>query len=114
MTGFSRDRDADTRQCVYCGKLIRRSLRQCPYCREAQSDVHSPAAAPPRVVSGGQFRSGLLLMLMSAVIHYFTAGYSTMALPVQINSAIATYLVPLLFLSGLALTLYNVYLRIKA
>jgi len=99
---------------MYCGKHMRRNLTQCPYCREAQSEVRAPAAAPQRVVSGGQFRSGLLLMFMSAVIHYFAGGYSTMALPVQINSAVSTYLVPLLFLSGLALTLYNVYLRVRA
>jgi hypothetical protein len=53
-------------------------------------------------------------MLMSAVIHYFAGGYSTMALPIQINSAMTTYVVPILVICGLALTLYGVFLRVKA
>jgi hypothetical protein len=112
MTGFSRNPNADMRQCMYCGKHIRRDLTQCPYCREMQSEVR--LAAPFRTAKGSQFRSGLLLMLMSAVIHYFAGGYSPIALPVPINSAAATHLAPLLFLSGLALTLYGVFLRVRA
>ena len=113
MSGFSRNRDAEMRQCIYCGKLIRRNLRQCPYCREAQSEVRAPAAARQQAGSGGRFRSGLLLMLMAAVIQYFASGYSPMALPNQISSPAITYLVPLLFLSGLGLTLYGVFLRVR-
>jgi len=52
-------------------------------------------------------------MLLSAVIHYFAGGYGTMDLPVPINPAAATYLAPLLFLSGLGLTLYGVLLRVR-
>jgi hypothetical protein len=37
-----------------------------------------------------------------------------MPLPIQINAAVTKYLVPLLFLSGLATTLYGVFLRIRA
>ena len=114
MSGFSRNRDEQVRQCIYCGKQIQRNLKQCPYCREAQSEVPSPASAPRRAGSGSQFRSGLLLMLMSAVIQYFAGGYSPMALPSQITSPPVTYLVPLLFLSGLGLTLYGVFLRVRA
>ena len=114
MTGFSGDRDAGMRQCVYCGKHIRRDLRQCPHCREAQSEVRGPSAAPTRAVSGGQFRSGLLLMLMSAVVQYFAGGYSSMALPPQFSSPATTFFVPLLFVSGLGLTLYGVFLRVRA
>ena len=114
MAGFSQNLTADMRQCIYCGKSIRRSMRQCPYCREAQSEVHSPSAGRPKAGSGGQFRSGLLLILMAAVIHYFAGGYSQMTLPVQISSAVTTYLVPLLFLSGLGVTLYGVLLRVRA
>jgi hypothetical protein len=53
-------------------------------------------------------------MLLAAVCHYFAGGYSPMSLPVQINSAVTTYLVPLLFLSGLGAALYGVFLRIRA
>jgi len=111
MTGFSRNPNADMRQCIYCGKHIRHDLTQCPYCRETQSEVR--LAAPSRTAKGSQFRSGLLLMLMSAVIHYFAGGYGAMDLPIPINSAPATYLAPLLFLSGLGLTLYGVFLRVR-
>ena len=112
MAGFSRDPNADMRQCIYCGKHIRHDLSQCPHCRETQSEVR--LAAPSRTAKGSQFRNGLLLMLMSAVIHYFAGGYSAMELPPQINPAAFTYLVPLLFLSGLSLTLYGVFLRVRA
>jgi hypothetical protein len=112
MTGFSGNPNADMRQCMYCGEHIRRDLSQCPHCREAQSEVR--LAAPSRTAKGGQFRNGLLLMLMSAVIHYFAGGYSALALPVQINPAVTAYLAPLLFLSGLSLTLYGLFLRVRA
>lgn len=102
------------RQCVYCGRHIRRNLKQCPYCREAQSELHTPASAPRRAASGGQFRSGLLLMLMSAVIQYFAGGYSSMALPIQFTAPTTTYFVPFLFLTGLGLTLYAFFLRVRA
>jgi len=111
VMGTPRDPNADTRQCIYCGKLIRRDLPQCPYCRETQSQFR--LAATSRSANGGQFRSGLLLMLLSAVIHYFAGGYFTMELPVPINSAAATYLAPLLFLSGLSMALYGVFLRVR-
>ena len=114
MNGSSRHRDADMRQCVYCGKHIRRDLRQCPHCREAQSEVRGPGAAPARAISGGQFRSGLLLMLMSAVVQYFAGGYSSLALPSQFSSPVTSFFVPLLFVSGLGLTLYGVFLRVRA
>jgi hypothetical protein len=102
------------RQCIYCGKHIRRSLTQCPYCREAQSGVRALAAASPRAARGGQFRSGLLLMLLSAVVHYFAGGYSPMALPAEFSSPVTTFFVPLLFVSGLGLTLYGLFLRVRA
>lgn len=37
-----------------------------------------------------------------------------MELPVSISSAVTAYLVPLLFLSGLGLTLYGLFLRARA
>ena len=114
MTGSSRDRNTDLLQCVYCGKQIRRNLRQCPYCREALLEVPSPAATRQRAGSGGQFRTGLLLMLMSGVVQYFVGGYSAMTFPVPISSAVTTFLVPFLFLSGLGLALYGMFLRVRA
>jgi len=55
-------------------------------------------------------RRGLLYMLLAGVIHYFAAGYSGVALPVAVPSMVTQYLTPILFLCGLSLGLYGVYL----
>lgn len=67
------------------------------------------AAAAP--AGGDGIRRGLLFMLMAAVIGYFASGSSIWTLPVPVPSLLANYLVPLLFLSGLGLSLYGLYLR---
>ena len=60
--------------------------------------IWSPeGAASPKVQTSGHFRSGLLLML-----------------PGQISSPLLTYLVPLLFMSGLAMSLWGFFLRVRA
>jgi hypothetical protein len=53
-------------------------------------------------------------MLLAAVIHFFAGGYSAMELPFPIQPVVTVYLAPLLFLSGLGLTLYGFYLHRKA
>jgi hypothetical protein len=45
-------------------------------------------------------------MLMAAVCYYFAGGYGSFTVPVFISAIVTSYLVPLLFLSGLGLTLY--------
>ena len=103
----------DLRQCIYCGKSIRRGVRQCPYCREAQNEA--PSSVTARVRSQGyQFRTGLLLILMATVAHYFVGGYSPLTLPYEVVFPLATYLIPLLFAAGIAMTLYGVFLRLRA
>jgi len=52
-------------------------------------------------------------MLLAAVIHYFAAGHSAMDVPFPIAPVVTVYLSPLLFLSGLGLTLYGFYSRIS-
>ena len=52
-------------------------------------------------------------MLLAAVIQYFAGGYSALNLPFPIAPLVTTYLAPFLFLSGLGLTLYGLYLRNK-
>lgn len=101
-----------TRQCVHCGKPVRTHLRQCPFCREMIPDVPRPR----RLGSDGgrEIRRGLLYMLMAAVIYYFAGGYSEFKLPLAISPAISTYLSPLLFLSGLGLSLYGVVIRFRS
>jgi hypothetical protein len=112
MSGLSQD--ATMQQCIHCGKLIPRDLRQCPYCREAQAEQRLPAAAPRRIQTQGHFRSGLLLMLVSALVHYFVGGYNPMMLPDEISSPVLTYLAPLLFLTGVAMSLWGFFLRLRA
>jgi hypothetical protein len=61
-------------------------------------------------------RRGLLWMLVAVVIHYFSAGYSPMHLPMPtvITPAVTSYLTSLLFLSGAGLGIYGLYLRARA
>jgi hypothetical protein len=114
MRGSTHTRNAELRQCIYCGKTIRRGLAHCPHCREAQTEVSIPSASPQRSGRGGQFRTGLLLVLMGAVIEYFAGGYSPMTLPDQVRTPMTTYLVPLLFVSGFGVSLYGVFQRLRA
>ncbi len=53
-------------------------------------------------------------MLLAAMIYYLVGGYSAINLPFPIPPAVSVYLSPLLFLSGLGLSIYGVYLRITA
>ena len=101
-----------TRQCVHCGKPVRTHLRQCPFCREMIPEV----PVPRRSGSDGrrEVRRGLLYMLLAAVIYYFAGGYSEIKLPLTIAPAVTTYLSPLLFFSGLGLSLYGVVLRFRS
>lgn len=54
-------------------------------------------------------------MLLAAVVYYFAAGYAKpLQLPVTIQPVVINYLSPLLFLGGLALTLYGLILNAKS
>ena len=97
------------RECPYCGKLVYEKLTQCSYCRETLPEVMGIKAAAP--VGGERIRRGLLFMLMAAVMGYFASSSSGWALPVPVPQLVANYLLPLLFLSGLGLSLYGLYLR---
>ena len=101
------------RQCAFCGKPIDAHLNQCPFCREMVPQVRLSR-------SGGtsgrtQMRQGLLYMLLAGVIYYFGAGYAKpLELPLAVQPAVINYLAPLLFLGGLALALYGVFLKFKS
>jgi len=107
---------ADTQRCAYCGKHMAAHLMQCPYCREAVPQVQMSR----RTSSSGrsQIRRGLLYMLLGAVIHYFAGGYGApvfqIPLPAPVMPLVTQYLTPLLFLGGLAFTLYGLFLKIKS
>jgi hypothetical protein len=103
----------ETRQCVYCGKPIAVTLNRCPFCREAVPQVRLSRSSGAD--GGRQIRRGLLYMLLASVIYYFAGGYAApLWLPVQIVPAVVNYLLPLLFLGGLGLTIYGLYLKVKS
>jgi hypothetical protein len=113
MAHSAQAEESETRGCPYCGKKIRARAERCPFCREAVATgrtVVRPFAAKGRAM----IRRGLLYMLLAGVIHYFAAGYSGVALPIAVPSMVTQYLTPILFLCGLSLGLYGVYLRARS
>jgi len=88
-------------------------LTQCPYCREAVPQVQLTRRTGPD--GKAQMRRGMLYMLLAALIYYFAAGYAApLWLPIQVLPVVVNYLLPLLFLAGLGLTLYGLFLRFKS
>ena len=107
-----------TRECPFCGKTIGDNLTHCSRCREPLPEMpRSFQAAPSRSRatandgSSHTIRRGLLYMFLAAVIGYFASGSSPWMLPVSVPHAVTIYLVPLLFVSGLVLSLYGFYKR---
>ena len=106
---------AGMRQCVYCGKPMQAHLSRCPACREEVPQVKlsaRPAAA--RTGGRGQMRRGFLYMLLAGVIQFFAAGYSGMTLPIAVPPEVTQYLAPAVFLAGLGMLVYGMYLRMKS
>jgi len=103
---------AADRQCPHCGMWLSRILDHCPYCRQGLPELREVAAASKFSVGyRAEVRSGLLCMLLAAVIHYFAGGYSAMILPYFVAPIVTFYLTPLLFLSGLGLIVYSLLTR---
>src|ERR1700704_710910 len=112
MSGFGKQ-STDMRRCVFCGKSMAARLTQCPFCREAVPQVQLSRRTGPD--GRRQIRRGLLYMLLAGVIHYFAGGYSMpIQLPILILPLVTDYLSPLLFLGGLGMTIYGLFLRIKS
>ena len=55
-----------------------------------------------------------MYMLLGAVIYYFAGGFSTFSIPFQLSPWVGEYLAPLVFLGGLGMCLYGVFLRIRS
>jgi hypothetical protein len=106
----------DTQRCAYCGKQMAARLTQCPFCREAVSTVQVSRRSGPD--GNRQMRRGLLYMLLAAVIHYFAGGYGApvflIPLPAPVMPLVTQYLTPLLFLGGLGMAIYGLFLKIKS
>jgi len=100
------------RQCVYCGKAIAQHHSQCPHCREAVPKVRlAPAAAP--AAKRNQMRRGILYMLLALVIHYVALRSDSLNLSFSVNPTVG-YLATMMFLAGLALTLYGLLTKVTA
>ena len=97
---------AGLRQCLHCGRLVPVDLGQCPNCREMLPAVGAGVQAA-RAERPSEIRRGLLAILLSGVVHYFSGGYGALGLPYPINPVITVYLSPMLFLSGLGLVVYG-------
>jgi hypothetical protein len=61
----------------------------------------------------GQFRNGLLLMLLAAGVHYFAGGYGPFTLPGDAGPLVAM-LTPVLFVLGLSVALWSLFQRMRA
>ncbi len=108
----SQGQAAASRPCSYCGKPVPMRMNRCPYCREAVPDVRLSSRAGKD--GRREVRRGLIYMLLGAVIHYFAGGYSALNLPYPLNPLVTTYLSPVVFLGGLGMCLYGVFLRIRS
>ena len=103
------------RICPFCGKPIGASLARCPYCREAIPSAVASSGFRKAVTEGrSNIRRGLLWALLAAVIYYFAGGHSSLTLPFTVPGFVTQYLVPLLFLAGVAMALYGAYQRLQS
>jgi len=101
-----------SRPCAYCGKPVPARMNRCPYCREEVSEVRLSSRSGKD--GRREVRRGLIYMLLGAVIHYFAGGYSALSLPYPLSPLVTTYLSPAVFLGGMGMFLYGVYLRIRS
>jgi hypothetical protein len=88
-------------------------MNRCPYCREEVREVRLTSSRSGKD-GRREVRRGLIYMLLGAVIHYFAGGYSALTLPYPLNPLVTTYLSPAVFLGGLGLCLYGIYLRMRS
>jgi hypothetical protein len=105
----------EKRSCPFCGKPIGAALARCPFCREAIPQLYQ-APGSRSVPSNGQayVRRGLLWALLAGVIYYFAGGHSGLNLPFEVPSFVTQYLVPLMFLAGVAMALYGLFLKLRS
>lgn len=101
-----------SRPCAYCGKPVPLRLDRCPHCREEQPEIRLSSRGGS--AGGSQIRRGLFYMLLGAVIYYFSGGYSPMVLPYNLSPLVNSYLAPIIFLGGLGMSLYGIFLRIRS
>ena len=102
----------EKRSCPFCGKPIGVTVTRCPVCREAIPQLHPASGSHVAPTYGrAHIRRGLLWALLAGVIYYFAGGHSGLSLPFEIPSFVPQYLVPLLFLDGVAMAVYGLFRR---
>ena len=104
---------ADDRKCPFCGKPAPGRLSHCPFCREAIPEV-KVGSRYSDLEGRKKIRRGLLYMLMAGIIYYFAGGYSPWQSPIPIPAFVNQYFTPLLFLGGMGLTLYGLFVRMRS
>ncbi|HEX9760416.1 MAG TPA: hypothetical protein VGA40_05835 [Candidatus Acidoferrales bacterium] len=99
------------KQCTFCGEFALETAAMCPRCREAFPAVTMQGSLDP-VQGKREIRRGILYVVLSGVVHYFTAGYSGMQLPLSIIiPAVDDFLLPFLALCGMGLIVLGFYRR---
>jgi hypothetical protein len=101
-----------SRPCAYCGKPVPARLNRCPYCREEVREVRLSSRSGKD--GRREVRRGLLYMLLGAVIYYFASGHSALSIPIPLTPWVSDYLAPVIFLGGLGLWLYGLFLRMRS
>ena len=105
----------EKRSCPFCGKPIGAEVTRCPFCREAIPQLQPAPGSRGGSTNGRAYiRRGLLWALLAGVIYYFGGGHSGLTLPFEIPSFVTQYLVPLLFLAGMAMALYGMFQRLRS
>jgi len=112
MNPSSQGQGTTKRQCAFCGRFVPSQLIRCPDCREMLPEI--AVIRQPQVKKRSKIRQGLLFMLLAAVIHYFAGGYSAMSLPIPIPPLVSVYLSTLLFVFGLGLTVFGIFVSSRA
>jgi hypothetical protein len=102
------------RGCPYCGKSIRVSLSQCPFCREAIPEVRVTSSRAFAPEGRAKIRRGLLYVLLAGILHYFAAGYSGLTLPVTVPPVVTDYGTLALFLGGFGVIIYGICLYLRS
>ena len=99
-----------SRQCPFCGKIIRDYLRECSFCHENLPPVARMASvAAPAEEGRSELRRGLLYMLGVAVIYYFLSPASPVKLTVPFAPLLLRADLPIFFLVSIGFALYGLF-----
>jgi hypothetical protein len=99
-------------QCPYCGAELQELTTLCPVCRESLEQAKQVYEKPHTVEGGRQIRRGMMWMWLAALLFYFAGDYSPLRFPLpQVSPLLTQYLLPFVFLGGLGMVTYGLFLR---